>query len=218
MFVFVLYCWLYEYLNCVSYREIWVLSTTNIIFLYGVHDAEWVFFVYVMQWEHYLMIMIENRRWMAEECDFVHHNNMHSVNTLLLLIACVCCKFLLRFVHCLFLLFMSKINGICWRLWNANHLFFYTMRASTKMTRYVDNYSVFIKGINYFVAVFIRWHAIISNNDADEHHTVWLQLQAIWGGKQCWVWMVGELYKIMNRKWYNSWHQCSLEHIEIMDI
>ena len=29
---------------------------------------------------------------------------------------------------------------------------------------------------------------------------------------------VGELYKIMNRKWYNSWHQCSLEHIEIMDI
>ena len=55
------------------------------------------------------------------------------------------------------------------------------------MTRYVHNYCVFIKKIDYVVAVFIRWHAIVSNNDADEHHTVWLQLQAIWGGKQCWV-------------------------------
>ena len=35
--------------------------------------------------EHYLMIMVkrerERERWMAEVCDLVYHNNMHSFNT-----------------------------------------------------------------------------------------------------------------------------------------
>ena len=32
--------------------------------------------------DYYSMIMIKKReRWMAEECDLVYHNNMHSINT-----------------------------------------------------------------------------------------------------------------------------------------
>ena len=51
---------------------------------------------------------------------------------------------------------------------------------------------------------------IISINDADGDHSVWLQLQAIWGGKHCWLYMFGELHKIndtihcINAAWNTS--------------
>ena len=68
------------------------------------------------------------------------------------------CMCLLRCVHCLYLficvcLFMGKINGVCWRIWNVNQLSFHTMSASAVMTKYVDHYFVLIKGSTQEVVV-----------------------------------------------------------------
>ena len=65
--------------------------------------------------EHYSMIMIKRERErereiMAEQCDLVYHNNMHSVNTLMsfsiCVFLCVCCVLCIAYI-CFFFIFST---------------------------------------------------------------------------------------------------------------
>ena len=123
--------------------------------------------------EHYLMIMIKRERWMAEECDLVYHNNMHSVITVdwfesmrsHVSVAICALFFICLYALCLF---MGKINGVCWIIWNANQLSFYTMGASAVMTNYADHAFVVIKRSTYE----LFWHAMNNSrySSQSDHH------------------------------------------------
>jgi hypothetical protein len=148
--------------------------------------------LYVMQWEYYVIIMIENK--MNGRMRF-RSSQQYAFIYYILCWTYVCCN---PFCCELCIVFVCSLQRPMWFVedFQMQINFSFIWRKHPQWWR---DMLIIIVCSSRKLIMFWQYSLddmIISINDADGDHSVWLQLQAIWGGKHCWLYMFGELHKI----------------------